>query len=108
MVCVRYRPRQTRASPVFSPGLEYPQSRDEPIRARAGVMEPEEDFDHAGCELPPPPQVALADSRLGELFGDDYSQPDAADGELVFWSAGSAQASPDDDFVQADAPDWSD
>jgi len=29
-------------------------------------------------------QVSPADSGQGELFGDDYSQPDAADGEPVF------------------------
>ncbi len=65
-------------------------------------MEPGEDFDQTGFELPPPPQVAPADAGQGELFGDDYSQPDSADDEPVFWCAGSGQASPDDDFVQAD------
>jgi len=66
-------------------------------------MEPGEDFDQTGFELPPAPRVASADAGQGELFGDAYFQPDAADGEPVFWSAGSGQASPDDDFVQADA-----
>ena len=88
--------------PDFPPGLPYPQPRDEPIRFRAEVMEPGESFDQTGFELPLPPQVALVDSGQGELFGDDYSQPDANDGEPVFWSAGIAQASPDDNFVQAD------
>lgn len=74
-----------------------------PIRFRAEVMEPGEDFDQTGFELPLPPQVALANSGQGELFGDDYSLPDSADGEPVFWSASGGQASPDDDCVQADA-----
>jgi hypothetical protein len=77
-------------------------------------MEPGEDFDQTGIELPPPPQVALADAAQGELFGDDYAQPDlsactaqadAADGEPVFWSASGGQNYPDDDFVQPDAPE---
>ena len=89
--------------PDFPPGLPYPQPRDEPIRFRAEVMEPGEDFDQTGFELPLPPQVALANSGQGELFGDDYSQPDSADGEPVFWSASGGQACPDDDCVQADA-----
>ena len=50
----------------------------------------------------PPPQVTPADAGQGELFGAEFSQPDATDGEPVFWSAGSAQASPKDDFLQAD------
>ena len=89
--------------PDFPHGLPYPQPRDEPIRFRAEVMEPGESFDQTGFELPPPPQVAPADAGQGELFGDDYSQPDSADGEPVFWSASGEQASLDDDCVQADA-----
>lgn len=38
----------------------------------------------------------------GELFGDDYAQPDAADGEPVCWIDGAGQSKPDGDFVQAD------
>ena len=100
--------------PDFPPGLPYPQPRDEPIRFRAEVMEPGEDFDQTGFELPLPPQVAPADAGQGELFGDDYSQPDSADREPVFWSAGGGQVFPTDDGVQpdlsacdaqADAPD---
>ena len=89
--------------PDFPPGLPYPQPRDEPIRFRAEVMEPGEDFDQTGFVLPLPPQVALVNSGQGELFGDDYSQPDSADGEPVFWSASGGPACPDDDCVQADA-----
>jgi len=89
--------------PDFPPGLPYPRPRDEPIRFRAEVMDPGEDFDQTGFELPAAPQVTLADSGQGELLGDDYSQPDVADSEPVFWRAADGQASPDDDFVQADA-----
>jgi len=46
---------------------------------------------------------SMFDAAQGELFGDDYSQPDSADSEPVFWPAADGQASPDDDFVQADA-----
>ena len=66
-------------------------------------MEPGESFDQTGLELPLPPQVAPADAGQAERFGDEFSQPDANDGEPVFWSAGSAQALPDDELVQADA-----
>jgi hypothetical protein len=83
----------------------YPHPRDEPIRFRAEVMEPGEDFDQTGFELPAAPQVAPADSGQGELFGDDYSQPDSADREPVFWSASGGQDFPADDCVQPDAPD---
>lgn len=91
--------------PGFPPGLPYPQPRDEPIRFRAEVMEPGEDFDQTGFELPPAPQLAPANSGQGELFGDDYAQTDAADGEPVFWSASGGENYPDEDFVQADAPE---
>ncbi len=89
--------------PDFPPGLPYPQPRDEPIRFRAEVMEPGESFDQTGFELPPPPQVAPVDAGQGELFGDDYSQPDSADREPVFWSDGGDQSASENDFVQADA-----
>jgi hypothetical protein len=55
--------------------------------------------------LPPPPQVAPTDSGQGELFGDDYAQPDATDREPVFWPDGAGGSTPDDAYVQADAPD---
>ena len=56
-------------------------------------MAPEEEFDQTGFELPPAPQVDPAAIGQGELFADDYSQPDlsacdaqadATDGEPVF------------------------
>ena len=89
-------------SPAGSSGLAYPQHRDDAIRFRAEVMEPGESFDQTGFELPPaPPQ----DPTQPELFSDDCSQADAADGEPVFWDAGAAQAFPADDRVQPDAPE---
>jgi len=84
--------------PDFPPGLPYPQSRDAAIRFRAEVMEPGEDFDQTGFELPAAP---AEDPTQPELFGDDSSQPDAED-EPVFWPAAAAQAFPPDDGVQPD------
>lgn len=72
------------------------------------MMEPGESFDQTGFELPLPPQVALVDSGQGELFGDDYYQPEAKDGEPVFWPDAADQSTPDAAYVQADAPDCSD
>ena len=68
-------------------------------------MDPGESFDHAGFELRAAPRVAPADAGQGELFNEDYSQPDSADREPVFWSASGGQAFPTDDGVQPDAPD---
>jgi len=48
-----------------------------------------------------------SDAGPGDLFGDDCSEPDSADGEPMFWSASGGQASPDNDCVQAGAPDCS-
>ncbi len=94
--------------PDFSPGLPYPRPRDEPIRFRADVMEPGESIKQIGFELPPAPQVAPADAGQGELSGEDYTQPDSADSEPVFWSASGGQGFPTDDSVQPDAPDCAD
>jgi hypothetical protein len=38
--------------PDFPPGLPYPQPRNEPIRFRAEVMEPGEDFDQTASSCP--------------------------------------------------------
>jgi hypothetical protein len=89
--------------PDCPPGLPYPKPRDEPLRFRAEVMEPGEDFDQTGFELHAAPPDAPADPGQGELFGNDYSQPDAADREPVFWTDGAGQSTREDDFVQADA-----
>jgi hypothetical protein len=48
-------------------------------------------------------QIAMADTGQGELFGDDFSQPDAADSEPVFRTAGGRQGYAIDDGVQPDA-----
>jgi hypothetical protein len=53
-------------------------------------MDPDEDFARTGFEMPAAPPVAPADSGQGELFGDDWSQSDAADREPVFWTDGRA------------------
>jgi hypothetical protein len=74
--------------PPFASRLPYPWPRDEAIRYRAEVMAPGEDFDQTGFEL---------------LFDDDCSQPDSANAEPVFWTGGTEQPGPADDFVQADA-----
>ncbi len=57
-------------------------------------MEPGEDFDQTGFHLPPAPPE---DPAQPELFGDDFSQSDAKEGEPVFWPAET------DDSVQPDA-----
>jgi hypothetical protein len=77
--------------PDCPPGLPYLKLRDETIRFRAEVIEPGESFDQTGFGLPAAPQVAPTDSGQGELFGDDYSQPDSVDHEPVFWTADSGQ-----------------
>jgi len=69
-------------------------------------MEPGEDFDQTGFELPAAPQVTPADAGQGELFGEDYSQPDANDAEPVFWPAADGrQDFATDDGMQPDAPE---
>ena len=64
-------------------------------------MNPGEEFDQAGFELPPAPEAATEAAGQGQLFSDDYSQSDAADGQPVFWAA-AGQAVPEDEFVQPD------
>ena len=64
-----------------------------------------ESFDQTGFELTPAPLPADDDPSQAELFTDDYSQPDAADGEPVFWAASGSQSLPADDSVQPDAPE---
>ena len=76
------------------------------------MTESGEAFDQTGFELPPAPEAATEAAGQGQLFSDDYSQPDlsacsaqadAADGEPVFWNNSASQPFPDDDFVQPDA-----
>ncbi|MSU47668.1 MAG: hypothetical protein EXS37_00980 [Opitutus sp.] len=62
----------------------YPRPRDEPIRDRAEVMAPREDFDQSGFELPPALAASAEATGHGLLFDDDCAQPDSADGEPVF------------------------
>ena len=83
--------------------LPYPRPRDEPLRYRAEVMAPGEDFDQTGFELPPAPKAPAEATGQGQLFDDDCSRPDSADGEPVFWTGGAEESGPAEDFVQADA-----
>ena len=68
------------------------------------MMAPGDDFDQTGFELPPAPEAPAEATGQGQLFADDYAQPDAADGEPVFWSGGPEPFEPDD-YVRADAPE---
>ncbi|MDO8540727.1 MAG: hypothetical protein Q7S40_09860, partial [Opitutaceae bacterium] len=91
--------------PRCEPRLPYPRPCDEPLRYRVQAVEPGKEFDHTGFELPPAPEAAAAAAGQGQLFNDDYTQPDAADGEPVFWTDSVGQTFPAGDFVQADMPE---
>ena len=91
-------------SPDWPPGLPYPTPRDEAIRFRGEVIEPGEEFDQTGFELTPVPSTIGPADGQQQLFADDYSEPDAADGEPVFWTS-AGRSFPADDFVQPDAPE---
>jgi len=43
-----------------------------------------EAFDQAEFDLPPAPEPPADAPGPGQLFGDDYAQPDAANSEPVF------------------------
>lgn len=87
------------APPPFESRLPYPRPRDAQIRYRAEVMAPGEDFDQTGFELPAALAAPAEATGQGLLFDDDCSQPDSADAEPVFWTGGTEQAGPADDFV---------
>ncbi|MBI4621699.1 MAG: hypothetical protein HY736_00565 [Verrucomicrobia bacterium] len=89
-------------TPRFESRLPYPRPRDEPLRYRAAIVEPGEDFDQTGFELPPAPEAPAEALGQGQLFDDDHSQPDSADAEPVFWTGGAEQCVPAEDFVQTD------
>jgi hypothetical protein len=91
-------------APACSSGLPYPKPRHEAIRFRVEVMAPGEDFDQTGFELTPASLPAVATDGQLDLFGDDCSQPDSADGEPIFWSADAGQSGADDGEIQPDAP----
>ncbi len=88
--------------PRCEPRLPYPRQHDRPLRYRSEVMETGEKFDQTGFELPPAPKTPPGAHEQGQLFDDDYAQPDAADGEPVLWTGTARQPFPDDEFVQAD------
>jgi len=48
------------------------------------------------------------DAGQGELFGDDYAQPDVAASEPVFWPEDADQSASGNDFVQADTAECAD
>ena len=56
--------------PLFESRLPYPRPRDEPIRYRAEVMAPGEDFEQTGFELPPAPADPAGATGQGLLFDD--------------------------------------
>jgi len=57
-----------------------------------------------GFELTPAPLPAVATDGQLDLFEDDCSQPDSADGEPIFWSADAGPSGADDGEIQPDAP----
>jgi len=57
--------------PGWRPGLPYPKPRDGAIRFRAEVMEPGEEFDQTGFELPPVPGTRGSTDGQQELFSDE-------------------------------------
>jgi hypothetical protein len=74
------------------------------------MAEPGEGYDQLGYELISGYRVPEQDAAQGELFADDYSQPDAPDGEPVFWQESACDEpgfypdeAPSDDGIQADA-----
>ena len=68
-------------------------------------MEPGEGFDQTRFELTPDPRATSEDPSPPELFADDFSQPEAAESEPVFWNARATGDLPENDFVQPDALD---
>lgn len=58
-----------------------------------------------GFELPLAPCPAGGEAGTQDLFGDNFSQPVAVEGEPVFWPGGSAQTLPAGVSVHSDAPD---
>jgi hypothetical protein len=102
--------RHPLAPPPCPSRLPYPRPRPEKIRFRAEMAEPGESYDQLGYELDAGYRETERDAAQGELFADDYSQPDAPDGEPVFWQESASDEAdfypdeaPSDDGIQADA-----
>ncbi len=89
------------APPACPSRLPYPRLKTEKIRFRAEIAEPSETYDQLGFELVNGYRVAEPDVGQGELFDDDYSQPDALEGEPVFWQN---SASEEPGFYPDEAP----
>jgi hypothetical protein len=81
----------------------------EKLRFRAEMAEPGETYDQLGYELAAGYREPFVDATQGELFTDDYRQPDAPDREPVFWQESASDEAgfypdeaPSDDGCQAD------
>jgi len=67
-------------------------------------MDPRDDFDRTVCAWPCAPVDPAEAPGQGELFTDDYSQPNAAASEPVFWTEPTRPVRPDDlNHLSADA-----
>ena len=102
--------RHPLAPPACPSRLPYPRPRVEKLRFRAEMAEPGEGYDQLGYALISGYRAPEQDAAQGELFADHSIQPDASDGEPVFWqeSAGDEPGfypdeAPSDDGIQADA-----
>ena len=90
--------------------LPYPQTRPEKLRFRAEMAPAGQAYDQLGFEWGPEWAAIDRDAAQGELFGDESCQPDAPDGEPIFWLEPAADGvgfypdeAPADEGVQADA-----
>jgi hypothetical protein len=92
-------------TPPAPPDLLYPKPRDEAIRFRSSTLDPGENFEQCGFELAPWAAAPAADAARIEMFAEHAAQPDAADGEPVFWNVPGGDAYPDENFVQGDVAD---
>lgn len=81
--------------------LPYPRPRVEKFLFRAEIAAPDETYDQLGYELDAGYRATERDEAQGELFADDYAQPDAPDGEPVFWQE---RTSDEPGFYPDDAP----
>lgn len=92
--------------PRCESGLPYPRPRAEPLRYRAEIMEPEKGFDQMGFELPPAPEQP-ADVRPGSdsCSATTTSSPMPPIANRCSGPALPGQPFPDNNFVQADAPE---
>ncbi|MEN9632319.1 MAG: hypothetical protein RL077_723 [Verrucomicrobiota bacterium] len=76
--------------------LPYPKINEESLRFRAAVMDPRADFDQTGLAWPNAPVDPADAPGQGQMFADDYAEPDAAASEPVFWTEPTRPVRPDD------------